>query len=171
MQVTGGTSPHINGLLFNSSGCAVCVSGQNFAWPCGAVLCWLASLWVRCAWSPNVTFDLCFTDASQARQLGQMELQAHSRGCQCVKGCWLEVVPLHPCRNFVVSWWWDVVECCCHGLAFWYWCIVFVYFRWSVKISCRMGILEQQDGCVLALLPVYWSWYSHFWPHPCSGHD
>ena len=74
------------------------------------------------------------------------------RGCQvvyCVK-----VDLLHPLRKWVVWLWWgnviDVIEhllvlsrlCCTSGIV----CGLPLGFRWSVKISWRMGVFEEQDG-------------------------
>ena len=69
--------------------------------------------------------------------------------------------------------------CCVSGHV----CGISVGFHWSVKVSLRIGVLEEQDGVVLGVswpLPAdlasyHWSTSNkHFrlqLPHPCSRHD
>ena len=79
---------------------------------------------------------------------------------------------LHPCKKWVVWLWWgcggmsssvpfEVAQMCCT--------IGIVDFRWSVKNSWRMGLVEEQDGTIVG---VFWTLpYMKCMPHPCSGHD
>ena len=80
------------------------------------------------------------------------------KDCQCVRvvDC-VEVDLLHPHRMLVL---W------CGGMLLTslcaFWCasgIVLVGFLWSVKISWRKGILEEQDSAVVGV----------FWPLPSSS--
>ena len=47
------------------------------------------------------------------------------------------------------GWWWNVIVCLL--VLSWLLLALFVDFRWSVKISWIMGVLEEEDGAVVGV--------------------
>ena len=67
-------------------------------------------------------------------------------GCVVVVGVWWNVIDVIVCLLVLSR------LCCTSGIV----CGLPVGFRWSVKISWRMGVFEKQDGAVVGV----------FWPLP-----
>ena len=65
--------------------------------------------------------------------------------CEVVKGCGGDVAPHSGWCHCVGVWWKG-------GVTSMRLCEMFVDFRWSVKFSLRMGILEEPDGLVFLLV-------------------
>ena len=115
--------------------------------------------WAQLMWRVGVPFlfDLMSHPPPLAWQRPSSPVNKHM-DCQCVKIVWRWTCSTHGlcgCGGGVVE---------CYQRHCWCWpgCAVllglFVDFRWSVNISWRMGLFEEQDGAVVGV----------FWPLPSS---
>ena len=143
-------------------------------WSCALLVGPVDVAWVEVGTSSLSVWPLPF---SHAPSIGLAEaFQSVNEVADPGGMVWLEE-RLSVCKRLLIVWRWICSThigsglCGCGGMsstslcAFWCWpgCAVllalFVGFQWLVKISWRMGLLEEQNGTVVGV----------FWPLPPSG--